>query len=441
VFGYPEQPAVALGNFVALLTLFAAFLLFAPNAASAEAPRICLDDSERALARFAEFHELATRNLYRARSVSPKQRYFVDLASDAATYVGAHEGAALLVFAWDENDLCLFFWAQKSQAPGDYVYVRHPGMRTELLTQARLLDEIVRGAKIVANRLPRKRSATVVDTPDPPIADPVVVTKTISKLLFPPEVRGELGTVKHLSIVPVGPVATIPLFMLKPLGDERTVAELFSINILTLMEDIQAPMRWRHAATDTALVIGNPATGDDEWDFPDLPGAEEEARFAHGILGGTILTRQDATLERFESFAPNADIIVIAAHGVSDSDDPLDGSFLALADGRLSPRQIQSLELQKHPLVILSACQSGLGRALDAGVIGLARAFQIAGAADTIMSLWSIDDDATRFMMEHFYRLLLTRSPAEALRLATVETRQRYPDPAQWASFALFGGP
>lgn len=423
------------------LAVLWAGLFFAPDAAAAQTPRICLDDSRQALAQFAQFHELATRNLYSTRSVARLRQPFVDLASDAAAYVGQREHAGLLIFAWDERDLCLFFWAQQSRTPDDYVYVRRSGGRAELLAQVRLLEEIVRAPKAVANRLPRKRSMTALEAPAPPAADVAAVTATLSRLLFPSELRLELASVKELSIVPVGPIATIPLFMLEPLGDARTSPELFSINILTLMEDIQEPMRWQHAAGDTVLAIGNPAARDAEWDLPDLPGAEAEARFAHRLFGGTMLTGQEATPERFEALAPEADLIVIAAHGVADSAEPLDGSFLALAGGRLSPRQIQSLALAKHPLVILSACQSGLGQALDAGVIGLARAFQIAGATDTVMSLWSIDDEATRFLMESFYRQLVTHPPAEALRRATLATKELYPDPAQWAAFALFGGP
>jgi CHAT domain-containing protein len=267
-----------------------------------------------------------------------------------------------------------------------------------------------------------------------------IVTGDLSALLFPPELRDVLAKTDQLSIVPVGPIATIPLFMLKPVGGDQMAAELFSVNILTLMEDIQEPRSAPSRVKSNTLIIGNPTTRDAEWDFPDLPGAEAEARFAYGLFGGTILTRDEATVARFGELAPSADLIVLAAHGIADETSPLDQSFLALADERLSPRHIQSLGLDNHPLVVLSACQSGLGQALDAGVIGLARAFQLAGAANTVMSLWSVDDDATRFLMEQFYRLIAEHEPAEALRLATLATRERFPNPGQWASFAVFGG-
>ncbi len=430
-----------LRNFTVLGLLCATCVLVFVHAADASIPRVCHGDKRDALRRFAEFHELATRVLYKTRSVSHQPRPFFNLAEDAANYIGQRGATGLLIFAWDESDLCLFFWTEGARSPDDYLYVRLPDAKAELIAQARTMSELVQTQTSVAGRLPRKRSMTAFETPDAPAVDPEVANDVLSTLIFPPQIRPALAKVEHLSIVPVGPIATIPLFMLKPQGDRRVAADLFSINILTLMEDIQEPSPSLHHRKENALIIGNPATRDSEWDFPDLPGAEEEARFAHSLFGGVTLTRQDATLARFEEFAPSADLIIVAAHGVSDNEKPLDGSFLALADARLSPRHIQSLSLDNRPLVVLSACQSGLGQALDAGVIGLARAFQIAGASNTVMSLWSVDDDATRFLMERFYRLLAEHEPAAALRLATLETKGRYPNPVQWAAFALFGGP
>jgi len=428
--------AVVLRIILLCLGLGAALLCSLP-VARAEAPRVCLEDRDAALRQFEQFHELATRSLLRARSISLRPRPFDNLAADALRFVGGRERAALLVFAWDEKDLCLFLWA----APDHAIYVRLPSARDKLIRDARQLSELAQAPMAVAGRLPHKRGATAYDAAETPPGDVGVVTDDVSALLFPPELHDVLAKTDHLSIVPVGPIATIPLFMLKPLGDGQVAAERFSINILTLMEDIQKPEPAPLRAKTNVLIMGNPTTRDTEWDFPDLPGAEGEARVAHDLFGGTMLTRDKATVARFEELAPSADLIVLAAHGIADETSPLDKSFLALADERLSPRHIQSLEFDNRPLVVLSACQSGLGQALDAGVIGLARAFQLAGAANTVMSLWSVDDDATRFLMEHFYRLITDHAPAEALRLATLATRERFPNPGQWASFAVFGRP
>ena len=78
--------------------------------------------------------------------------------------------------------------------------------------------------------------------------------------------------------------------------------------------------------------------------------------------------------------AANAEFSLLRRTGYSDASNPLDGSFLMLGDGRLTAREVPSSQtFTKHPLVVLSACQTGEGKIIQAGVIGLARAFQIAG--------------------------------------------------------------
>lgn len=137
-------------------------------------------------------------------------------------------------------------------------------------------------------------------------------------------------------------------------------------------------------------------------------------------------------------------ILYLATHGVSDATDPLERSFIALAPegqdaGRWTAREIQGTPMRGLQLAVLSACQTGLGRVHDAGMIGLARAFQLAGAHRVIMSLWNVDDQATARMMLDFNEALRRFTPSEALREATLKARVRDPNPFNWAGFALFG--
>jgi CHAT domain-containing protein len=180
---------------------------------------------------------------------------------------------------------------------------------------------------------------------------------------------------------------------------------------------------------------------EDGWIFPPLPGAEAEARYAHKLYGGHFFVGERATAENFMDHAGESDLIVFAAHAAADSEEPLDGSFLALTGSRLTPRDIQVLKLERGPTVVLSACQTGLGQSMNGGVVGLARAFQIAGAANTVMSLWDIDDEATGFLMQTFYKELNVWGSAESVRRAMLETRRRYPSPEKWAGFSNFGRP
>ncbi len=95
-------------------------------------------------------------------------------------------------------------------------------------------------------------------------------------------------------------------------------------------------------------------------------------------------------------------------------------------------------------LVVLSACQTGLGKDVRGeGLVGLTRGFMYAGASSVVASLWKVDDEATAELMRHFYSNLLQKgmSPADALREAQNSIRQRpeWSAPYFWAAFTLQG--
>lgn len=111
--------------------------------------------------------------------------------------------------------------------------------------------------------------------------------------------------------------------------------------------------------------------------------------------------------------------------------------------GLWTAKEIQDTQMIAE-IAVLSACQTGLGQVHDAGIIGLARAFQIAGVPRVVMSLWSVDDAATSELMQAFVEHLKQDnniSPAEALRKAMLKVRTQRPAPSQWESFVLFGTP
>ena len=96
----------------------------------------------------------------------------------------------------------------------------------------------------------------------------------------------------------------------------------------------------------------------------------------------------------------------------------------------------------KAELVVMSACDSGRGAINDDGVIGLSRAWMAAGAPSVMVTLWTIPDDATKDLMVTFYQQLAAGTrKAEALRLAMLAARAKYPDPFNWAAFMLIGEP
>jgi CHAT domain-containing protein len=99
------------------------------------------------------------------------------------------------------------------------------------------------------------------------------------------------------------------------------------------------------------------------------------------------------------------------------------------AAGILTAEAIASLPLAGIRMVVLSACETGLGKlAAGEGVFGLQRAFHQAGAQRVVASLWKVEDDATRALMTEFYRNLWQKGlgAAEALRQAQITLRIRF---------------
>ena len=144
-------------------------------------------------------------------------------------------------------------------------------------------------------------------------------------------------------------------------------------------------------------------------------------------------------------------IVHFATHAVSDSEHPeRSGLVLSLFDRRGQPQngflgleQIYGLSLPAD-LVVLSACDTGLGREIDGeGLVGLVRGFMYAGATRVVASLWSVDDEVTAQLMGYFYKSLEQDklSPAAALRAAQIEVQKehKWSPPYYWAGFQVEG--
>ncbi len=145
-------------------------------------------------------------------------------------------------------------------------------------------------------------------------------------------------------------------------------------------------------------------------------------------------------------------IVHFATHGFFHSQHPdLSGLVLSLVDERGRPRdgflrlhEISALKLPVE-LVVLSACQTALGREVRGeGLVGLARAFMHAGAARVVASLWMVDDAATSELMKRFYQAMLgprKLSASAALREAQAGLwrQARWRSPYYWAGFQLQG--
>lgn len=209
-----------------------------------------------------------------------------------------------------------------------------------------------------------------------------------------------------------------------------------------------------------------------------LPGTKIELEEINNIarIKG-IQTEQylqaQANEAKFKTATTNPGVLHIATHGfflndLSESkevvygveiskakENPLLRSGLMLADaentitnakevsnannGILTAYEAMTLDLDQTKMVVLSACETGLGEIqAGEGVYGLQRAFQIAGAETIIMSLWKVNDDATQKLMTHFYdEWLTTGDKFTAFKNAQLAIREQYAAPYYWGAFVM----
>jgi CHAT domain-containing protein len=175
--------------------------------------------------------------------------------------------------------------------------------------------------------------------------------------------------------------------------------------------------------------------------------AEREAQAVAELVPDTLaLIRENATKAKSREIAPQRGILHFATHAEFDEDDPLGAALLLAptlaADGRLGVQEIFGLDLRTS-LVVLSACEIALGwRNPGDELIGLTRAFIYAGTLSITTTPWEVNDRASFELIQGFYRHLQSgRSTAEALRLAQIDTMEKYPHPYYWAAYQLTGEP
>ncbi len=277
------------------------------------------------------------------------------------------------------------------------------------------------------------------DSQHPPQQGIRQMLKKLYDLLIAPAAALLPPLSRSLTIVPYGPLHTLPFHALY--DGSHFLIEDFQINYLPasglLMSDT------RDAATMTSqppLIFGYSGHGH-------LQRAVAEAKTLAAILDGRCYLENEATIARLIEEAPGSPLIHLATHGHSRLDAPNFSSVL-LADGRFNAIDAFSLNLRGCELVTLSGCETGL--ALSGGgdeQLGLGRAFIAAGARSLVISLWPVEDDATNELMQLFYQNLLRgESKAQALRAAQCALLHRaesvyahYLHPYYWAAFRLVG--
>jgi CHAT domain-containing protein/Tfp pilus assembly protein PilF len=320
-------------------------------------------------------------------------------------------------------------------------------------------------------------------------------------------IRAKLGDKRHILLSPDSQLNLIPFAALidenqQYLVENYTITYLTTgrdlIRLFEMRSPRQSPVIIANPNYDEAVNSGLPARQRGEDDrrsrdlnqlyFTPLPGTAKEAEAIASLLAdATLLTQAQATENALKQVtAPN--ILHIATHGFflevdlvattanpienrglagvypryddetasqnsSTQENPLLRSGLALAgfntrtsgeeDGVLTALEAANLNLRGTKLVVLSACETGVGDISNGeGVYGLRRAFAIAGAESQLISLWQVSDRGTKdLMVDYYQRLIAGEGRSEALRQVQLKmlTHPIYQHPYFWAAFIPSG--
>lgn len=295
-------------------------------------------------------------------------------------------------------------------------------------------------------------------------------------------IQKEIGQYATIFLSPDGVYNLINLEAI-PTPDGKYVIDNSNIVMVSNTKDLYLrKLKKKEVSANTATMFGNPKfylASADNRTIADLPGTEKEVNQLEELLKQkgwktSEFLETSATEERVkESESPK--IFHIATHGfytaaISEDDakqmtqseaqlteNPLMKTGLLLKgagdllrktkynynieSGILTAYEAMSLNLDKTDLVVLSACETGLGEVSNGeGVYGLQRAFLVAGAKVLIMSMFKVDDEATQKLILNFYKKWLsTGNLRQSFVDAKKELRVEYPDPIYWGAFMMIG--
>jgi CHAT domain-containing protein/tetratricopeptide (TPR) repeat protein len=291
-----------------------------------------------------------------------------------------------------------------------------------------------------------------------------VAMSALGALLLPSALVRELPAGSDLVIVPHGILGLVPFAALTARGDTVPLGARYALRYAPSLRALGAAEGrapgWT-SAVGHVLVVGDPAMpsvrGVDgrSVQLKDLPSARSEGEAVARRFRASALTSQAATETVVRAALPSAPLVHLATHGLAyGTEVRVRDSYVALApdaknDGLLTIGELlDDVPSLAADLVVLSACQTGLGDLKQAeGTVGFQRALLAKGARSVLVSLWSVDDRATALLMQRFYEHWLgadgrpARSKGEALRQAQADVRltRGFESPRYWAAFQLVG--
>lgn len=279
--------------------------------------------------------------------------------------------------------------------------------------------------------------------------------------------------IKRVYVSPDGIFNEINLNTLQNPVTKKYVIDETEIHQVTNTREVTEYSGKRKTIRGQALLLGRPNYGrvdttqvaTTRGSFSDLEGTEKEVNEIAALLkkhswNTEVLTAERAKEEAIKNIR-NPQILHLATHGffVPPSGDQSQSAYLEALlqsgiilasanrpvvgqeDGILTAYESMNLNLDSTQLVVLSACETGLGT-IEAGegVYGLQRTLKVAGARTILMSLWKVDDQATQQLMLLFYQRWLQGTPMRsAFRWAQQELRKKYPQSYYWGGFVMTG--
>jgi CHAT domain-containing protein len=326
--------------------------------------------------------------------------------------------------------------ARTHQEPGTAVVAYSVGeTRTQLFTLwpggTFQVATVELGGDALADRVAQLRGLCA--TADSPLEVVRAAAASLFDELLAPAADAMEGA-DRLLVVPDGPLHLLPFAVLAERRGEgvRFLAERLPVSTvvsLTVHSELANARGSRSAAAVAVFADPHFDAGVQGYGLAPLPGSRSEARAVAALFGrrADVFLGAHATEARVRALDRATDVVHFATHVVLDQASPLDAAIaLAPADrdnGLLQAWEVFESVRVDARLITLSGCETGTGTArAGEGLMGLARAFQYAGARAVLASLWRVDDRVTAAFMQRVYAALVDGARIdEALRAAQVE--------------------
>ncbi|BBB26731.1 ankyrin repeat domain-containing protein [Amphritea japonica] len=254
-------------------------------------------------------------------------------------------------------------------------------------------------------------------------------------------VENDLEGKDQVFITPVGALTYVPFSALirQVTPNIEYAVERYNIGILPSMYHFNLVMHHSDSFSDGGLFIADPDGS--------LPGARQEVSVIADTFGEykTIIQGEQASIDNIVEELDGSRVIHFATHGVLNTESPEDSYLLLANKYQLNVIDISMLDLEQTDLVVLSACESGIGNS-GLEYATLARAFAHAKVPAVVASYWKVHDDATKELMTSFYAGLAVEesdnfSAMSSAMKSMISSRTKFSHPAAWAGFGVFGKP